>query len=121
VVEASEDEGESGRLKDCRVFFCTDNLTVEFAIYKGSSGSEKLHDLLVRYHYLESKYGITVTGCPLGLIKRSCFSHPLDGLSEAMIKLGVSCGLMVFGVPNSNTVAISGLPHRQLQMSRWKS
>jgi hypothetical protein len=51
----------------------------------------------------------------------SYFSHPRDGLSEAMIKLEVRCGLTVSGVPNSNAVAISGLPHRQLRMLHWKS
>jgi hypothetical protein len=48
VVEALEDEGESGHLKDYPVFFCNSNSTMELAIYKGSLGSEKLHGLVVR-------------------------------------------------------------------------
>jgi hypothetical protein len=44
-----------------------------------------------------------------------------DGSNKAMINLAVRCGLMVFGVPNSNAVAISGLPHWKLQMLHWRS
>jgi hypothetical protein len=91
VVESLEDEGESGRLKDCRVFFCTDNSTVESAIYKGSSGSEKLHALVVRYHCLESKYGITATTSHVSSGKRM-IAERADGLSQGLLNEGVMAG-----------------------------
>jgi hypothetical protein len=50
VIESLEEEGASGRLTDCMVFFCTDNSTVEAALYKGTSSSRKLLDLVIRYH-----------------------------------------------------------------------
>ncbi len=87
VVEALEDEGESGRLKDCRAFFCTNNLTVESAIYKGSSGSEKLHALVVWYHCLESKYGITVTTSHIS--GKRMIAKGADGLSQGLLSEGV--------------------------------
>ena len=61
VIEALEEEGETGRLVDCRVFFCTDNSTVEASMYKGSSSSEKLYALVVRFHCLQSKFGVLIS------------------------------------------------------------
>jgi hypothetical protein len=61
VVDALEEEGAIGRLADCCVFLCTDNSTVEAAIFKRSSKIEKLYALVVRFLCLQSKFGVLVT------------------------------------------------------------
>jgi hypothetical protein len=63
---------------------------VESAIYKGSSGSEKLHALVVRYHCLESKYGITVTTSHVS--GKRMIAEGADGLSRGLLNEGVMVG-----------------------------
>ena len=60
VVEAMEEDREAGRLKDCEVFFFTDNSTVETALFKGTSTSPTLLKLVIRFHILQAKYQVKV-------------------------------------------------------------
>jgi hypothetical protein len=117
VVEALEDEGESGRLKDCRVFFCTDNSTVESAIYKGSSGSEKLHALVVRYHCLESKYGITVTTSHVS--GKRMIAQGADGLSRGLLNEGVMAGDSIISFVPFHLSAVERSPAVFDWVSSW--
>ena len=58
VVEALEEEAESGSLSNTEVYFFTDNSTVESAIFKGTSSSPKLLDLVIRVRMLKMKWSI---------------------------------------------------------------
>jgi hypothetical protein len=57
VVLSLEEEAEQGRLKDSLMSFFTDNSTVEAALYKGNSSSEKLFELVLRFRKLEMVTG----------------------------------------------------------------
>jgi hypothetical protein len=93
VVEALEEEGAIGRLAGCRVFFCTDNSTVEAAIYKGSSKSEKLHALVVRFLCLQSKFGVLVTVWHVS--GKRMIAQGADGLSRGLLNEGVMAGELI--------------------------
>ena len=56
VVSALEAEGRKGELNDTVIFFFTDNSTVEGSLFKGTSSSPKLLDLVIRFHALQSHY-----------------------------------------------------------------
>jgi hypothetical protein len=90
VVEALEEEGAIGRLADCHVFFCRDKSTVEAAIYKGSSKSEKLHALVVRFLCLQSKFGVLVTVPHVS--GKQMIAQGADGLSRGLLNEGVMAG-----------------------------
>jgi hypothetical protein len=45
IVNALREEAKAGKLWDTLIFFCTDNSTVESAIVKGNSSSEKIFEL----------------------------------------------------------------------------
>jgi hypothetical protein len=53
VVETLEEEARKGSLQGAEIYLCTDNSTIEAALYKGTSSSEKLFDLVVRVRKLE--------------------------------------------------------------------
>ena len=55
MVDTLETERKLGNLKDAMVFLCTDNSTVERCVYKGSSSSKKLSDLVVWIKLLKKK------------------------------------------------------------------
>jgi hypothetical protein len=50
-----EAEGAAGRLYQALVFLFTDNSTVEFALYKGTSSSWKLWELIIQFYALQVK------------------------------------------------------------------
>ena len=56
-LDAIHREGEAGRLSNSFLLFCTDNSTVETALYKGTSSSPKLLECVVDYYHLQMKYG----------------------------------------------------------------
>ena len=94
VIEALEEEGAVGRLSDCMVFFCTDNSTVEAALYKGTSTSRKFLDLVVRYHQLQSADGIVIfTPYVPG---KQMIAQGTDGLSRGLLNEGVMGGESFF-------------------------
>jgi hypothetical protein len=90
VMEALKEEGAIGWLAGCRVSFCTDNSTVEAAIYKGSSKSEKLHALVVRFLCLQSKFGVLVTVSHVS--GKRMIAQGVDGLSRGLLNEGVMAG-----------------------------
>ena len=90
VVLALEEEGQQGRLEDSLVFFFTDNSTVESALYKGNSSSEKLFELVLRFRKLEM-----VTGARFVISHVSgkrMIAEGTDGTSRGQLKEGVTIG-----------------------------
>ena len=51
--------GIKALLNDTLLLFCTDNSVVEAAIYKGSSTSPKLHDMVIEFYALQFQYGFS--------------------------------------------------------------
>ena len=83
-------EGDAGRLENSFVLFCTDNSTVEAALYKGTSDSKHLLEMVIEFHFLLMKYGC-----------QSFISHIAgtrmiaqggDGLSRGALNEGVMRG-----------------------------
>jgi hypothetical protein len=58
TVDAIERHALDGKLDESAIYFCTDNSTVENALYHGwSKESRSLHKLVVRLKVLEAHYG----------------------------------------------------------------
>ena len=51
-LEAVRREGEAGRLKNSFLLFCTDNSTVETALFKGTSSRPKLLECVIEFYIL---------------------------------------------------------------------
>ena len=113
VVEALEEEGAAGRLSDCMVFFCTDNSTVEAALYKGTSSSRKLLDLVIRYHQLQSTYGIVIFTSHVS--GKRMIAQGTDGLSRGLLNEGVMGGESFFAFVPFNLSAA----HRSPSLVPW--
>ena len=90
VVTTLEDDELSGSLDHSMLIMATDNSTVESALYKGNSSSEKLFDLIIRFRTLELRTGsrFIVTHVPGERMK----AQGTDGLSRGHMREGVSLG-----------------------------
>jgi hypothetical protein len=90
VVEALEEEGEEGRLTNTKVYFFTDNSVTESAIYKGTSKSPKLLELVIRLKVLEVKYSIHLAVCHVAGTRM--IAEGGDGVSRGLLNEGVMAG-----------------------------
>jgi len=90
LVETIESEVTSGKLDGANLIMATDNSTVESAIFRGNSSSEKLFDLVVRFRHAELKAGakFTVTHVSGNRMKL----QGTDGISRGQLKEGISIG-----------------------------
>jgi hypothetical protein len=58
MVDAVKRHAKDEKLTETMLFFCTNNSTVEIALYHGrSKTSRSLHELVVRLKVMEAKYG----------------------------------------------------------------
>ena len=89
-VSALESEGRNQRLKNCLLFFFTDNSTVEGAIYKGTSSSPKLLELVVRFIALQSHYDVSIIVSHVS--GKRMIAQGADGLSRGSENEGVLGG-----------------------------
>jgi hypothetical protein len=62
VIETLEAEATKGHLKGAVIYLCTDNSTVESALYKGNSLSKKLFELVLRARVLEMQQSVRILG-----------------------------------------------------------
>jgi hypothetical protein len=107
TVDAIERHGVDGKLSDSMVFFCTDNSTVENALYHGrSKTSRTLHELVVRMKVLEAKYS-----CQLLVV------HVAGERMKAQGTDGVSRGQLTEGVMNGESM-FSFLPMHETALER---
>jgi hypothetical protein len=90
VVEALEEEAESGDLTNTKVYFFTDNAVAEAAIYKGTSKSKKLLALVIRLKVLEVKYSIHLVVCHVAGTRM--IAEGGDGVSRGLLNEGVMAG-----------------------------
>ena len=98
VVESLEEEAKSGRLDNSQVYFCTDNSTVEAALYKGSSKSRKLLSLVIRVKLLETQRGIRIFVSHVSGLRM--IAEGGDGVSRGSLNEGVMAGdTMLSSIP----------------------
>jgi hypothetical protein len=90
VIESLEEEAASGRLEFSMVFFFTDNATVEAALYKGTSHSPKLFELVLRMKDLETKYAIKLIVSHVSGLRM--IAEGGDGVSRGILNEGVMAG-----------------------------
>jgi hypothetical protein len=90
VVESLEEEASSGRLENSMVFFFTDNSTVEAALYKGTSHSPKLFELVIRVKSLETKLAIKLVVSHVSGLRM--IAEGGDGVSRGILNEGVMAG-----------------------------
>ena len=95
-LEAIRREGEAGRLQNSFLLFCTDNSTVENALYKGSSSSPALLECVIDFYDIQMKYGCS---CLVSHVAgKRMITQGADGLSRGALNEGVMNGedLMTF-------------------------
>jgi hypothetical protein len=90
VVDALREEGEAGHLQDALIFMCTDNSTVESALVKGNSSSEKLFELALEVRKLEMKHRAKVIVSHVAGERMK--DQGTDGVSRGQLREGVSAG-----------------------------
>jgi hypothetical protein len=117
VVETLELEEKEEKLNDAEAFMFTDNSTVEAAIFKGSSSSPKLHNLVMRLKAVAMR-----TGCKIHVIHVSgerMKAQGSDGISRGSMKEGVAAGdpMMTF-IPLHQT-AIERSPSLRAWLKSW--
>ena len=95
-LEAIRREGEAGRLTNSFVLFCTDNSTVETALYKGTSSSPLLLECVIDFHKIQMDFGCI---CMVSHVSgKRMINQGADGLSRGALNEGVMNGedLMTF-------------------------
>jgi hypothetical protein len=90
VVESLEEEAAAGRLDNAMVFFFTDNKTVESSLYRGTSSSPKLLDLVIRLKVLETKHAIKLVVSHVSGLRM--IAEGGDGVSRGILNEGVMAG-----------------------------
>ena len=90
VVDALREEAQAGNLQNSLIFLCTDNSTVESAIVKGNSSSEKLFELTLEVRKLEMQQGAKVVISHVSGERMK--DQDMDGVSQGQLKEGVSAG-----------------------------
>ena len=95
TVDAIERHAEEGKLTDSMLFFCTDNSTVENALYHGRSKTSRLlHELVVRMKLLEAKYGFQLL--VIHISGERMKAQGTDGVSRGQLTEGVMNGISMF-------------------------
>ena len=83
-------EGEAGRLANSFVLFCTDNSTVEAALFKGTSSSKLLLEMVIEFHSLLMTYGCEAFISHVA--ETRMIAQGGDGLSRGALNEGVMRG-----------------------------
>jgi hypothetical protein len=117
VVDALREEGEAGNLWDSLIFFCTDNSTVESAIVKGNSSSEKLFELSLEVRVIEMKYRCkAIVSHVSGERMRG---QGTDGVSRGQLKEGVTAGKEMLSFIPFHLSAIDRSPDVEPWLRSW--
>jgi hypothetical protein len=90
VVETLENEAEGGFIRGAAIFLCTDNSTVESALYKGNSSNQKLFELVVRVRKLEMNQSARILVSHVS--GKRMMAEGTDGTSRGQLKEGVTVG-----------------------------
>jgi hypothetical protein len=107
TVDAIERHALDGKLHEAAIYFCTDNSTVENALYHGRSRESKLlHGLVVRLKVLEAHHGFQLL-----------VVHVSGKRMQAQGTDGVSRGQLTEGVMNGEPM-MSFMPLHQTALER---
>eukprot|EP00980_Cylindrotheca_fusiformis_P017245 scaffold5326_cov80-Cylindrotheca_fusiformis.AAC.1 len=90
LLDSLDREGQKNRLQDAFVLFMTDNKAVEDTLFKGSSKSPELLQMVQEFHHLEMTYGFValVVHCA----GTRMIAQGTDGLSRGGLNEGVMGG-----------------------------
>ena len=114
VVEALEEEGETGNLNQAEIFMFTDNSTVESCAEKGSSSSKKLLGLIVRLHSLATRLAVKIH--IFHVAGTRMIAQGTDGVSRGYLAQGVMAGeAMRVHIP----IYLSAVDHSTHDLVRW--
>jgi hypothetical protein len=112
-----EAEAAVGALQGAIIFMCTDNSTVEAALAKGNSSSQKLFDLVLRIRCLEMDCSARVI--VLHVLGELMKAQGTDGVSRGQMKEGVSAGLDMMSFIPFHQTAIQRSPGVKDWISSW--
>jgi hypothetical protein len=90
VVESLEEEAASGRLDNAQVYMFTNNTVVEAALYKGTSHSPKLLELVIQIKLIETQRGIRILVSHVSGLRM--IAEGGDGVSCGSLNEGVMAG-----------------------------
>eukprot|EP00980_Cylindrotheca_fusiformis_P027728 scaffold22529_cov73-Cylindrotheca_fusiformis.AAC.2 len=90
LLDALRREGEAGRLTDSFVLMMTDNQPVEEALFKGTSASKSLLQMVQEFHSLEMEFGFVALICHCS--GKRMIAQGTDGLSRGGLNEGVMGG-----------------------------
>ena len=108
VVEALEAEAQNQRLAQAETFFFTDNSVTESALYKGTSSSPKLFELVVRLKKLEANYSIKLRVSHVS--GKRMIAQGTDGISRGVMNEGVLSGKSMLEYIQLHLGAIARFP-----------
>ena len=117
VLDALEEESASGSLGHSVVFFFTDNSTVESALYKGSSSSKKLLDLVIKFYTLQARYGIQIH--VIHVSGKRMIAQGTDGLSRGQLDEGVMSGTDMLEFVPLHLTALQRSPTLKNWITSW--
>eukprot|EP00980_Cylindrotheca_fusiformis_P021935 scaffold8770_cov167-Cylindrotheca_fusiformis.AAC.2 len=90
LLDSLRREGEAGRLTDSFVLMMTDNQPVEEALFKGTSASKSLLQMVQEFHALEMEFGFVALVCHCS--GKRMIAQGTDGLSRGGLNEGVMGG-----------------------------
>jgi hypothetical protein len=109
TVDAIERHAEDGKLTESMLFFCTDNSTVENALYHGrSKTSRTLHGLVVRMKLMEAKYNFQLL--VIHVAGNRMKAQGTDGVSRGQLTEGVMNGESMFSFLPMHETALERFP-----------
>jgi hypothetical protein len=73
------------------VYLFTDNSTVEFALYSGTSSSRKLWELVIRFYELQNKFSTSFQVCHCSGLR--IIASGGDGISRGQVNEGIMAGM----------------------------
>jgi hypothetical protein len=117
VVDALREEEKKGNLINAFIFMGTDNSTVECAIVKGNSSSEKLYELALEVRVIEMRNNAKVMVSHISGDRMR--AQGTDGVSRGQLKEGVSAGKSMLSFIPLHLDAIERSPAVEPWLKSW--
>lgn len=116
-LDATIREGEAGNLTDLLTIFVTDNFVTETAIYKGTSDSPLLLEMVIEFYRIQLKYSFTCI--VVHAAGTRMIAQGGDGLSRGSINEGVMSGEDFLSFLPFNENAIERSPSLRTWIEDW--
>lgn len=117
VVLTVEEEARNGTLQGSVMFLFTDNSTVEGALYKGNTPSEKLFRLVVRLRKVEFQHGATIVVSHVS--GKRMIAQGTDAISRGQLNEGVAGGLPMLDFVPLHLTAFDRSPQLKPWIVSW--